>query len=210
MRRPVDATASKVIEARLDRRGRSDPVWCRVQTQAGDGAMSTRFLARLGKHREAFFRRSQICSQQLALSPLVLERKDERVAPLPTVLAGSAWPVARYVQRRGVGRRSLGPFAGNEIKLGDPLALLRRIDQAAYRDRAGSRSRRYSPRSPSGAVRDASTRPILRCAAARSSVGDERIGSLLNAVVQERVGALQTEDQSRAGRLPECRVNLLF
>ncbi len=40
--------------------------------------------------------------------------------------------------------------------------------------------------------------------------GDERIRRLLNTVVEERIGALEAEDQPRPGGLPERRVVLLF
>ena len=40
--------------------------------------------------------------------------------------------------------------------------------------------------------------------------GDERIGRLLNTVVEEGIGALQAEDQPGAGGLQERRVDLLF
>ena len=38
--------------------------------------------------------------------------------------------------------------------------------------------------------------------------GNERIGRLLDAVVEERVAAVQAEDQPCTHRLPECRVDL--
>ena len=40
--------------------------------------------------------------------------------------------------------------------------------------------------------------------------GDERISRLLNPVVEESVGAIQAEDQSSSGGLPERRVHFLF
>jgi hypothetical protein len=40
--------------------------------------------------------------------------------------------------------------------------------------------------------------------------GDERIGRLLNTVVEECVGALQAEDQPGADGLQERRVDLVF
>ena len=40
--------------------------------------------------------------------------------------------------------------------------------------------------------------------------GDERIGRLLNTVVEEPIGALQAEDQPGAGGLQKGRVDLLF
>ena len=39
---------------------------------------------------------------------------------------------------------------------------------------------------------------------------DERVGRLLDAVVEEGVGAFQAEDESRPNRLPERRVDLLL
>ncbi len=55
-----------------------------------------------------------------------------------------------------------------------------------------------------------STRPIRRCAPRALAFGDEGIRRLLNAVVEERVGALQAENQPGAGSLQERSVDRLF
>ena len=39
---------------------------------------------------------------------------------------------------------------------------------------------------------------------------DESIGRFLDAIVEKRVGGVAAQDEPRADRIPECRVNLLF
>ena len=56
--------------------------------------------------------------------------------------------------------------------------------------------------SSSGGVRDASTGRSADAPLARSSSRDERIGRLLDAVVDEGVRAVRAEDERRRARLP--------
>ena len=56
----------------------------------------------------------------------------------------------------------------------------------------------------------ASAMPIRRCRAGLSSVRLQRIGGLLNAIMHELVGAIETLDQFETSRFPQIRVNLLL
>ena len=99
-----------------------------------------------------------------------LELEGELVVPLPTLLRQQRATGSEIDQRRGIGRRRLGALAGNEIELGDLLALLDRIDQRRAAIELIDDLEDFSS-SSSGGVRAASNRPIRRCAAARSFSG---------------------------------------
>ena len=57
-----------------------------------------------------------------------------------------------------------------------------------------------------GGVAAASSRPIARCAAAPLALGDQRVGRLLDAVVEEPVAPLLPQYQPGPRGLPKCRL----
>ncbi len=124
MRRPVDAYAPEVFETHFDstialiQRG----VEFRLQTR--DSGTVDEIPGATRQHRQPFFRRREIAGQELALGPLELERERERVPLLPTVLCQQRASGDKVCQGRRIGRRSFGPLSGNEIELGNLVALL--------------------------------------------------------------------------------------
>ncbi len=48
---------------------------------------------------------------------------------LPALLCQQRPASDKVGERRGIGRRSLGPLASSEIEFGDPFSLLQGIDQ---------------------------------------------------------------------------------
>ena len=122
-----DADAPEVFEARLDGAVALIQASCKRFTRRhATAALSARFCGAARQHREPLFRRREIAGQELALGPVELEREGECVPPLPAVLRQQRRAGGEIGQRRGIGGRSLGPLASNEIELGDPLALLSR------------------------------------------------------------------------------------
>ena len=128
---------------------------------------------------------------------------------LPAVLRQQCRTGDQIGQRRGVGGRSLGALARDQIELGQLLALVSRGDQGRaaveliddLEDRLfpllGRRVRREQP--PDSKVRLGAQ--LFR---------DQRIGGFLNAVVDEPVGARQALDQFLTNGLPQSRVDLLL
>ena len=62
----------------------------------------------------------------------------------------------------------------------------------------------------SGGVRAASSRPIRKCAVARSPRGDQRIGRLLDAIMEEGVAAVRAANQPRPDSFPERPVHFFL
>ena len=87
MRRPVNTNPLEVFKAYLH--AAVAPIDGRVQcqAQARHGGDVDEIPGAARKHDEPLFRRRQVGDQQLALRSVVLDRKDELILPLPTVLS---------------------------------------------------------------------------------------------------------------------------
>src|SRR5271165_937702 len=129
VRRPVDAYAPEVFEARRDSAVALIQGGVEFRLQAGDGSIVDQVRGAARQDRQPFFRCRELAGQKLALSPLKLQREGERVTLLPTLLCQQRAAGDKVRQRRGIGCRSLGSLTSNEIEFGDPLSLLQRLDQ---------------------------------------------------------------------------------
>src|SRR5262245_9587151 len=126
-----------------------------------------------------------------------LERKCEPVPLFPTVRCQQRAAGDKIRQGRSIGRRSLGALAGNKIELCHAHALLRRTDQFdtavdLINDLADLllNFRGPSPRYEQSADPEMDRRSL--------TLRNERIGRLLDAVMQKCVGAIESERESRA------------
>ena len=124
MRRPIGAAASEVVET--DLHAAVAPIESRVKRQAQtcDGRDIVRASGTSRQHRKPIFRRRHIRGQELALGQVEFESEDELVVVVPAVLGQQGRPAARYVERRGVGGRSLGALARDQIQLRHLLTFL--------------------------------------------------------------------------------------
>ena len=158
------------------------------------------------QRREALFRRGQLPRQILAFGPVELEIEGEPVAPLPSVLRQQDAAAGEILQGRGIGGRRLGALARHQVEPGDLLALRRGGDQrrAAVElvhdveyllfQLLGGGSRREQPADPQ-----------MRHDAL--ALGNERVGRLLDAVVEEGVGGIGAADEPGADGFPEGSVD---
>src|SRR5882757_179568 len=115
-----------------------------------------------------------------------LERKGEVVAPLPAVLSHQSSSGDEILQRRGISARVLGALARHEVQLGDFVALLLRRDhfgaavEVVYDVEDGFLERfRRDTRYKRPANPEMGGGPL--------TLGNERIGSLLDSVVKEHI-----------------------
>ena len=188
MQRPIDADAAQIGEANFD------IAVIRLHLKPGDGGEIGEgggTACQLGKAR---FRRRLLAGHELAFGALQSQRETERVMPLPAVLRQHCLAGAEVVQRHGKGRRRLGAPAGQQIKLGQLLPFFRRGDQGGaaielahnfedvFFDGLRFRPRREQPADP-----QMGRRPFAR--------GDQRVGRLLEPVVDEPIGARLRLDQ---------------
>jgi hypothetical protein len=186
VRRPIDAHTPEVLEAHLD--PAIGPIQRRVEVQAraGDGREVGEVAGAPPQHREPLLRRFQRSGQVLALGPVELQREGELVLSLPAVLCQQRRAGGEVLQRRSVGRRSLGTLSSDEVDLGDPLALLPRGDELGptvelARDLEDLLLEILwcGPREEQAADPEVHRRPV--------ACGDERVGSLLHAIVWEPI-----------------------
>src|SRR5215470_18926345 len=98
---------------------------CRVElhAQAGDvGAFDRGYDA--GRQRyQALLRCRQRTGEELAFSPVQLQRKEQLVPALPRVVRQQCRPGTEIGERRGVGRGRLGMRARNQVELGQLLTF---------------------------------------------------------------------------------------
>ncbi|MFY0533374.1 hypothetical protein [Nannocystis pusilla] len=137
------------------------------------------------------------------------EREGEIVPALPAVLGQERRACGEIRERRGVRGRPLGALARDEVELGDLLSLRRRGDQRGapvelvhdledlLRELFGGHARGELPAGP-----EVHRRPL----AAR----DERIGRLLDAIVEEFVRAGHAEDEPCLNGLREGGLRVLL
>ncbi len=123
VRRPRDADAPEVVEARLD--GAIAPIQRRVEidAHAGDGGEIDEVCGAAREHREPLLGRPELAGQVLALGAVELELEGEIVPPVPALFFQERRAGREVLLRRGVGRRSSGALARDEIELGDALSL---------------------------------------------------------------------------------------
>ena len=133
MRRPGDADTAQVVEADRDGAIASAEGHEEIHLQPSDGGQvgeADGAACQFGEARLGFRQRA---SEELAFGPVQLEREGELVPALPGVVRQQGRPGGEIGQRRRVGRRGLGAPAGDQIQLGEPLALLARGDQRPRR-----------------------------------------------------------------------------
>ena len=193
--RPVDTETSQVVETDTRPRGRSDQVSCTESTRRrATAACSTGSRARVRPRQTSAPPLRQRAGQELAFGPMQLQREGERMLALPAVVRQQRRAGGEIGQRRDVGRRSLGALARNQVELGELLALSREVISAAPRLKLVDDVEDLPPPASRKVCAPASSLPIRRCASPRV-LRDQRIGRLLNAVVDEPVGARQALDQ---------------
>ncbi len=129
MRRPLDADAPEIVETRFDSAVAAVQRREQVHPHAGDDGQVDMVCGATGQQRKTLFRRRQIAGQVLALGPVESKREGERVAPRPAVLRQQLAARRQVAQRRAIRGRFLGAPAGDEIEFGQPLTLVRQIDQ---------------------------------------------------------------------------------
>ena len=131
MSRPADAHAAQVIEPDNNGLIGSTDTHGKVHPQSGDAGQVGEARGTASQVREAGLRLRRRASEELAFSPLQLEREGEVVPALPGVFRQQSSSRTGIGQRRGVRCRSFGAAGGNQVQLGEALALLARRDQHA-------------------------------------------------------------------------------
>ena len=127
---------------------------------------------------------------------------------LPGVVRQQRRTGDQILQRRGVGRRSLGALAGDQVELGQLLALVSRGDQGrAAVELIDDVEDRLLPLLGRDVRREQPPDSKVRLVAQR--LRDQRIGGFLNAIVDELVGAFQVLDQLQTNGVPEIRTDVL-
>src|SRR6266403_5253259 len=111
VQRPVDTYAPEEFESRFDGALALIQGSVEFRLQAGDGGAVSQIPSAARQRRQPFFCRRKIAAQKLALSPLELQREGERVLLLPALLCQQRPASDKVGERRGIGRRSLGPLA---------------------------------------------------------------------------------------------------
>ncbi len=127
---------------------------------------------------------------------------------LPAILRQQARTGAEIGERRGIGGRGLGAFAGQQVQFGHALPFLPRLDHAnaaielvddledPVRDRLGRQI----------GSQDAANAQVGRGAQVRR---DQRIGRFLNAVMEEGIGVFLLVHQARPLGFPQQGVDCL-
>jgi len=189
-------------------RGRSGQGSCRVPPQIGDGGEVHEPASTAGQHRQPLFGGRQCAGQELALGAVELEREGEVAVPLPAIL-GQQLPTGCEVgQRRVVGRRLFGALAREQMSSASCTRSAREVIKAAPRLSWLTISKMASSRLPAAYPRPASADPEVHGGAPFGR--NQRVGSLVDAIVDETVGTLEEIDQLLAPRLNEAGVQLLL
>src|ERR1700745_4438355 len=120
---PLASQTAKIVEANRD--GALALIHGRVQihAQTCDSGALDRVLDPHGQCREPLLGSAELAREELAFGPIQLEREDEFVPSLPTILRQQDRTGGEISDRRGVGGRSLGAFASKQIQLSQLLAL---------------------------------------------------------------------------------------
>ena len=129
MRRPVDAQMPEVVETDGDGAAALTEGRVQIHAQARDRGAFHRIGGAGRQRRQALLRFRQLAGEELAFGPIQFEREDELVPAFPAILRQQRRTGDEIAERRGVGGRSLGSLAGDQVELGELLTFLPRRDQ---------------------------------------------------------------------------------
>ncbi len=205
--RPVDAHVAEEIQADRHRVVAAVEDQVDVHLQAGHpGALHGRRGAP-GEHPQALLGLGHLAGGELAFGAAGLQGEQQFVAALPARLVQQLRAAGEIGQGRGIGGRGLGPLPGEQVELGQALALGRLGDQRGaaveladdLEDRLFARLRRRllgqqaaDPQVLSGAL----------------GLGDQQVGRLVDAVVGKGVGTLPALHQFLADGVPQGPLQL--
>src|SRR5689334_173961 len=137
------------------------------------------------------------------------ELECKSVLPIPEVLREERATSSEVVQRRGVGRGSLGALACQKVELGRLLSLLRQMHQGrASTELIGDLEDHLLPLLSRGLRRKQS--PYSKVHVLALWLRDQQIGGFLNSIMDKLVGASEPHDQLLTHGLPQRCVDLIL
>ncbi len=114
----------KAFQAHRDRAVAGPEHRIQIHTPACDGRSLDRVDSARCKRRQTLLHGRQRACPELTVGPVQLQREGEFLPPVPRVLPQQRRAGGEIRQRGGVGRRHLRALAGDQVQLGDPLALV--------------------------------------------------------------------------------------
>src|SRR5262245_54901923 len=199
----------EISESDLNRAIAAGECRIKIDPQAGDESFLDCAVAERRHVLQALLRRAEVARQEFALGAVQLDLEGELVAPVPAVVRQQLPAEDQISKCHSVRRRCLGALSSEQVERGQLFALL----PGSYQDGAAVEL--------IDDVKDALFALLGRCVLEEQPSDskmlfgprffrDQRIGSLVDAVVYESVGAVETLDEPVAHRLPEIAVNVLF
>ena len=134
-----------------------------------------------------------------------LEGKGDFSIVLPAILREQRRTGSQVGERRGVRGRGLGPLPRDQVEFGKLVSLVPCSDEgSAAVELIDDVEDRVPPLLRRRVCHEQAADPQMLDGLI--ALGDKRIGRLLNAIVQEPVGALQPQHEPGPDRFPECRM----
>jgi len=202
LERPFDSDLAHVVQASLHRAVEAFRHPEEIGLNADDTGQVDPVSRAARQHREPGFRGLACAAHVLALRASELDGEDQLVAALPGVFGKQRGTAGEIAEGRRVGGRRPGALARDQVQPGDLPTLLRRHEQRGaaielvddVEDCLVALLRGYA--SDEGAAEG----EMGACAVA---LRDESVASLLNPIVQERIGAALVDDEPPGNGLRE-------
>ena len=146
-------------------------------------------------------------AEEVATGALEADVARQRVVALPRIVGEQLAGAGQIADRRRVRAARLGASGRREIELRDPAALIEVSDQYGAAIELSGDLEHLLVRDAARAGEQSAAYRQVRC---WPRVGrEQRVGRLLHAVVEERVGSFVPEDDARLHRRPQPGVELV-